>query len=529
MKAWYCLSIFAIFIFSLAGCSTKKSPMEIASQLEESVVLINYKNQEGHGTGFFVPGKKNSCTVLTARHVASTSETLQLTTNDYKVWKVHKIQPFTNQDLALLTFSVESNQCPYQNLRLGDSDTVKRGQTLYVSGFYDNGGQLVNHFVSCDVTAIDSLPDGYSISYQATTTKGMSGSPVINSLGKVVAVHGRTDIEITRLAIIKNSPTSQLQSLNGKEINSEEILERGAKIDTFKWGIPINLYLANIPQEKFEAIPTLSAEDFYNQGNDLLASKKYERAIIGFDKAIKIKSNYADAWFGRGFALSELGKYQEALESYNKTLEFKPDRDEAWFGKGDALYELGRYEEVVKSYDKALEFKPDREDTWYKRGNALYELSRYEEAIRSYEKALEFNSNRDEVWFAMGIALDELGRYEDALESYDKVLEFNSDRDEVWLVKGIAFDELGKFKEALESYDRALEFKPNDAGAWFNRGITLGNLNRYEDALESYDKALEFKPNDADAWFGRGFALENLGRYQEALNSYNKAIEINSN
>ena len=588
MKAWYCLPIFGILIFSLTGCSARKSPSELARQLEQSVVLINYKNRGGHGTGFFVPGNKDRCTVLTARHVVAASEELKLKTNDDEIWEVSNIQRFANHDLAVLTFTPDGSKCPYRALELGNSNTVRRAQRLYISGYYNSSGRLVNHFVSGEVTAIDSLPDGYGIAYQAVTTKGMSGSPVINLAGEVVAVHGRSDVEITRLAEIEGFPEPQLQS--------DEIIERGARIGTFKWGIPINLYLDNIPEEKLEARASLSAEDFYNQGNDLLfASEKYQEAIASYDQALEIKPDYAKAWHNRGFALDELGRSEEAIASYDKALEIKPDYATAWNHRGNSLADLGRheealdsynkaieinpnytkainnqedilkylnnipkekpeaipslsaedfynqgndllfaseldrYEKAIASYDKAIEINPDKDSAWYNRGIALRKLGRYEEAIASYDQAIEIKPDYAVAWVGRGNALDELGRYEDAIASFDKAIEIQPDDHKAWDNRGIALGNLGRHQEAIASFDKAIEIKPDYANAWYNRGISLRKLGRYEEVIASYDKAIEIQPDDHKAWNNRGFALENIGRYEEALDSYDKAIEINPN
>lgn len=52
--------------------------------------------------------------------------------------------------------------------------------------------------------------------------------------------------------------------------------------------------------------------------------KKYEEAIACYDKALKIKPDYASAWFGKGSAFSSLGKYKEALKSFDKTKQTDP-------------------------------------------------------------------------------------------------------------------------------------------------------------------------------------------------------------
>ena len=86
MKAWSYFSILGITVLSLVGCSTPKTTQEIAKELENSVVLITYLDKAGHGTGFFVPGDKGDCSVLTARHVVSVSDKLKIDTSDGQKW-----------------------------------------------------------------------------------------------------------------------------------------------------------------------------------------------------------------------------------------------------------------------------------------------------------------------------------------------------------------------------------------------------------------------------------------------------------
>ncbi len=58
-----------ILALTLTNCSGQLSSEEIASRLEPSIVKLFYRNQTGHGTGFFVRGEAGVCTVLTAAHV----------------------------------------------------------------------------------------------------------------------------------------------------------------------------------------------------------------------------------------------------------------------------------------------------------------------------------------------------------------------------------------------------------------------------------------------------------------------------
>ena len=73
--SWRWLIASGLLALSLTGCLVKSSD-KIAQELEQSVVLITYRDKPGHGTGFFVPGSKGVCTVLTAKHVLAPSSDL---------------------------------------------------------------------------------------------------------------------------------------------------------------------------------------------------------------------------------------------------------------------------------------------------------------------------------------------------------------------------------------------------------------------------------------------------------------------
>jgi len=69
MKFWRRLISGSMMALSGASCAGQKSPPQIYNQIEDSVVLIRQVGEDGHGTGFFIPGPKGVCTVLTVNHV----------------------------------------------------------------------------------------------------------------------------------------------------------------------------------------------------------------------------------------------------------------------------------------------------------------------------------------------------------------------------------------------------------------------------------------------------------------------------
>jgi predicted O-linked N-acetylglucosamine transferase (SPINDLY family) len=97
----------------------------------------------------------------------------------------------------------------------------------------------------------------------------------------------------------------------------------------------------------------------------------------------------------KGVVLYELKQFNEALSHYDRAIELKSDYAEAWMNKGVVLYELKQFNEALSHYDRAIELKSDYAEAWMNKGVVLYELKQYSNAIKCYEKTLEINPNSD--------------------------------------------------------------------------------------------------------------------------------------
>ena len=266
------------------------------------------------------------------------------------------------------------------------------------------------------------------------------------------------------------------------------------------------------------------SEAWNGQGNTLYELKRYKKALDAYEKAIQIQPKYLEAWIGRSFVLDNLQRYQEAIDSFDKALKIKLDYPEVWNGRGDALNNLQRYEEAIKSYDKAVQYKPDYYQAWNSRGWALHNLHRYEDATAAYDKAVQYKSDYDQAWYNRGNALINLQRYPQAIESYDKAVEYEPDYYQAWYSRGNALIKLQRYPEAIDSFNKTIQYKPDHYKAWYSRGWSLHQLQRYSEAIDSYDRAIKLKRNDYQIWYNRGNTLYNLKRYGDAIASYNRAV-----
>lgn len=174
------------------------------------------------GSGVIVDKRGSTYYVLTNTHVVdATGADYGIRTSDNQVHKVlyeseadGRIHRFfingenekSGFDLALIKF--EDSQHKYHVATIGDQKSTTQGDTLYVSGWPDTKRKdRKREFKEVKVQKIienvgtpplqsptnpPQYPDaGYGIQYEDKTAGGMSGGPVFNARGEVVAIHGR--------------------------------------------------------------------------------------------------------------------------------------------------------------------------------------------------------------------------------------------------------------------------------------------------------------------------------------------------
>ncbi len=246
------------------------------------------------------------------------------------------------------------------------------------------------------------------------------------------------------------------------------------------------------------------ADRIFNQANELLNSREYQKAIQLYEEVIKLNPNDYEALINMANAYSNLQQYPESLKVCEKAIQIKSneanktdgvnvDEAKAWNCKALAHKNMQQYPEALEADNQAIKLtaKP-ASGFWNSRGDTQLKLKQYDKAISDFETA---------------ILLDE----KDPLN---------------WFNKGTAFFKAGKYAEAIPYFDRALNIDPNYHYAATGRGNTLRFLQKYEESIAAYDRAIQIDPKNYEAWYGKCLSLEKLSRNEQAIASCKRAIEI---
>jgi tetratricopeptide (TPR) repeat protein len=268
------------------------------------------------------------------------------------------------------------------------------------------------------------------------------------------------------------------------------------------------------------------AEAYYNLGVVLKVKGDLEAAIDSYKQALNIKPDYTEVYNNMGNALRDKGDLEAAIDSYKQALKIKPDFAEAYYNLGVAQSDKGDLEAAIESYKQALNIKPDYTKVFINMGVAQSDKGDLEAAIDSYKQALRIKPDFAEAYYNMGNVLRDKGDLEAAIESYKQALNIKPDYTKVFLNMGVALSDKGELAAAIDCFKQALNIKPDYAEAYYSMGIAQNDKGDQEAAIDCYNQALKIKPDYADAFNNMGLILKDKGNLEAAIDSFKQALKV---
>ena len=354
-KALLRFTALGLISFLITAAASAQNNEQLAEKALAATVYLEMADRNGNtlgfGSGFFVGQSQ----IATNFHIVegAAKGTAKLAGNSTK-YTVDGISATDEKnDLAILKITgFEGEPLP-----LGDSDTVKTDETVYVVG---NSKGLEGTFSK---DTINSLHEGEAkkrFQMTALISPGNSGGPVLNGNGEVIGISLIT-------------------------------LEEG---QNFNFAIPSN-DLKELLAQSGKAKPlwrgkqSISAETYLRWGYAKYRLDQYQTAIDDYDAAINLKPDFAPAYYFRGTVKRSLGQYKEAIEDYNTAIDLKNDFASAYYFRGTIRGDLGEHFIAIQDYNKAIDAKPDYAFAYLRRGIANYLLDRNWAAKKDWETALE--------------------------------------------------------------------------------------------------------------------------------------------
>ena len=164
----------------------------------------------------------------------------------------------------------------------------------------------------------------------------------------------------------------------------------------------------------------------YMYGLSAWKSGDHERAMEGFDQALRLDPDHRKSLLNSARVLIETSRPREALERVEKALALEPLSNDGLRLLGRARSELGEAPEAIDAYQRALAI--DDRDVWSMNNLGLLYLQqeRFEEARPPLARAVEIRGSSPVFQNNLGMALERTGHTAAARAAYLSAIEADS-------------------------------------------------------------------------------------------------------
>ncbi|RCJ32589.1 hypothetical protein A6769_27320 [Nostoc punctiforme NIES-2108] len=526
------------FVPELAPPNVVKKVNDIAQKI---TVFIKQPNGE-NGSGVIIAqqGETYSVyTVLTAEHVVKHQGNYEILTPDGQCYPVKSetVKKLEGLDLGVLQFTSKQS---YQLATLANYDLANNEtRWVFVSGWrsskpgewiqlFNPGLLLSKEQGMFSVKDSSSQTYGYELVYTNITKGGMSGGPVLDTLGRVIGIHGRADgdkLYQVQLGYSLGVPVRNFLGASTKvgiQKTSLKVETSAPPLETEEQSYLIAKYL--LPSEPPSS--NVKAADWVNYGNQLWRLFEYKQAVVAFDKAIQINPDFALAHYAQGLALKNLGKYQEASTSFAQATQKNPKLYEAWRENSNMLALLQKDKDALTAINRAIELNPDDFFLYVLQGSVLQKLKRYQQARDAYSHAIDINpqpllyGNRGWIRFQLG---DKQG----AIQDFDRAIKLNPESPDVYISRALfRYNSLKDIQGGNTDFAQAIRIKPDYFEAYYRRGNLRYNQGDYRGAIADFNEFIRINKSYAKPYYERGLTQRKLGNNQAALADFQQAAKL---
>jgi len=168
---------------------------------------------------------------------------------------------------------------------------------------------------------------------------------------------------------------------------------------------------------------------FYFMGEVYVKKEQLSEAIYNYEKALRLKPDYAEAYCGIALCHNMSGQVDDEIYYYKKAISVQPEMAAAMVNLGNAYFSKEKFEAAVEQYKKAVTLIDDDDRIYYNLGAAYSNLKLYPEAIEQYSKAIEINSQNADAHNGLGFIYYHQGKYRTAWKYITKAKQLGYDVD----------------------------------------------------------------------------------------------------
>jgi tetratricopeptide (TPR) repeat protein len=499
-----------------------KSPQEIARIAKAITVAIKVVGTTEVGSGILLQKQGEVYTVLTAGHVVNKpGGSFTIKTVDGQVHQAIAGSvrlPGSKLDLAVLKFQSKNN---YTLVKIGTSNTLAELSPVYVAGFpaestsnkevVIEGGTFIVTEGKVTGKGAKGNEKGYSLIYSNTTKPGMSGGPVLNEAGELVAIHGQGDREDDG----KGAKTG---------LNLGIVVERFGTVE-MALGVRTEQPIATLPPST-----QLNAADYIVRGSDKYFQRDFPGALADYNQAIALDPKNSYAYDKRAGLREQMRDLQGALTDYNQLIALEPKNSRAYFARGLLKQDLKDYPGALADYNQGIVLEPKIFGAYLTRSTLKEKLKDYPGALADLNQMIALKPKDFYPYLRRSeLKYQKLNDDQGAVADLSKIIEIEPKFSGGYYYRGNLFYSSGNVSAAIKDFRQVVAIDPSGVYGLIAKGIIQTQHGSYPSAITNFNKAAQINPNSEDIYKYRGVAHQKRGNRAAAIADWRKAAQTYKN
>lgn len=301
--------------------------------------------------------------------------------------------------------------------------------------------------------------------------------------------------------------------------------------------------------------------EFYQRGLEKVQQQDFKTALREFDRALRVNSEFADAYYQRGICHFDLGNFSEAIADCTRALQLQPQRPDIYLRCALAKVAIADYSTALTDIQQAINLDANLAQAYSIQGTVYRRMGSIPEAIASLKQAaklylekqdkincqrcirtideiqaeIQAAENRERIrvatileYFKSALSKLQRGEHMAALGDFNWLLQVDAKDAKAYCYRGITKYKLGYQQEAIADLNKALEFQPQNAQAYCYRGAVRSDIGDWGGAIYDCDRALQIDPNYVEAYIYRGDAYKKSGNLTQAIADYSLVLKFNA-
>ena len=300
-------------------------------------------------------------------------------------------------------------------------------------------------------------------------------------------------------------------------------------------GVPASL-LSGSSLPRVSALVVLDPDSDLADGVAKYKAGDFAGAIEAFNRSIKARPVYPDAYFDRGLAYGDSKQYDKAIADFTKYIGYRPKVADGYLERARNYSAAKQAPAAIADYAKVLELKPNTTDVYTSRGDMYFNTGDFDKAIADYTAYFRLAGTQANPVVYNNRALAYLSKKPadnaSAIADYNLYIAAKPTDGDAFLSRGDAYFSMKQYDKAAADYGSVIRLKPNEAGGYSGRASAylLMTPPKTTEAIADYKAYIAKNPSDpaglADAYKNLGLAYFKSSDYPNAIAAYTKFLAM---